>query len=44
MLFFIKLPNIDWMLHRTLPVRVLVYYSCQDLGLVIRVRVSHEFT
>lgn len=32
------------MLNRSLPVRVFVYYGCQDLRLVIRVRVSHEFT
>lgn len=31
------------MLDRSLPIRVLVYNGRQDLRLMIRVRVSHEF-
>lgn len=31
------------MLDRSLPVRVLVYDGRQDLWLMIRIRVSHEF-
>jgi len=38
-----KLPDINGMLHRSLPIRILVYYGCQDLRLMIRVRVPHEF-